>query len=416
MKYVLYFVLLLLHCASVHTFSIFTDDSDQNTTELDMKNIDTKNADVVRQLLNQETLIRMALVRNVHILMKDMVDLKKKHESMESLQQSTEIKVTALQQEVRDLKRENQKLDLENRKFAETFNLVKDNFTQISDQFKDFAKELEKEREAFETNTSIVLSDLKIEVRYLSVTLLDLNKHTLEREKIIPDMMDEKCNVLSAMFNTSLETLNNDLTAISTKLSKSVSNLENSQNAIIVSVFGDINKTLDELQTELKETHNSQLKLSASVSSLEVFRMNVSNNHCDFGKKVAFTAGVTSSSTSWNSGTLVFNKVINNVGGGYNPNTGIFTAPLNGDYVFYVSIQSAGADFYDIYVDIVFNGSSKVRAMAYNYNSNDLHETGTNMVTLRLQQGDTVWVKHHSGTGYYTHSDAPITTFSGFLT
>ncbi|XP_062591336.1 multimerin-2-like [Saccostrea cucullata] len=415
MKYVLALAFLLLNFACVYNLSILTDDSGRNITDLDMKNIDAKNADVVRQLLNQETLIRMALVRNVHILMKDMVDLKEKLESMESLQQSTEIKVTALQQEVSDLKRENQKLNLKNRKFEETFNIIEGNFTQINDQFENFAKEFEEKREAFETNTSTVLGDLKIEVRYLSVTLLDLNKHTLERDKIIPVMMEEKCNVLSAMFNASLDTLNNDLADASTKLSKSVSNLENSQNAIVASVFGDINITLGNLKTEMKQSQTDQLKLSATVSSLEVFRMNVTNNHCDLGKKVAFTAGVTTTSTVWNSGTLVFNKVINNVGGGYNPNTGIFTAPLNGDYVFYVSIQSYSND-YSIYIDIVLNGSSKVRAMAYKLNSNDGYETGTNMVTLRLQQGDTVWVKHYSGTGYYTLSDAPITTFSGFLT
>ncbi|XP_061167550.1 multimerin-2-like [Saccostrea echinata] len=371
MKHALGLELLLLNCACVFNLSILTDDSGRNITDLDMNNIDPKNSDVFRQLLNQETLIRMALVKNVHVLMKDMVDLKKKLESVESLQQSAEIKITALQQEVNDLKRENQKLSLENRKFEETFSLVKDNFTQIKDQFKDFAKEVEEKRDAFERNTT--------------------------------------------MFNMSLETLSDDLIATSTKLSKSVSNLENSQNAIIASVADDINKTLGDLKTEVKQSQNDQLKLSATVSSLEVFRMNITNNHCDLGKKVAFTAGVTSSSSSWNSGTLVFDKVTNNVGGGYNPNTGIFTAPLNGDYVFYVGIQSRSSDVNDIYVGIVLNGSRKVRAMAYNYNSNDDYETGTNMVTLRLQQGDTVWVKYYAGKGYYTYSDAPLTTFSGFL-
>ncbi|XP_062598299.1 multimerin-2-like [Saccostrea cucullata] len=415
MKHSLGLAFLLLNFACAYNLSILTDDSGRNITDLDMKNIDTKNADVVRQLLNQETLIRMALVKNVHILMKDMVDLKEKLESMGSLQQSTEIKVAALQKEVNDLKSENQKLSLKSRKFEENFSIIEGNFTQINEQFENFAKEFEEKREAFETNTSTILGDLKIEVRYLSVTLLDLNEHTLERDKSIPAMMVEKCNALSAMFNASLDTLNSDLSDTSTKLSKSVSNLEISQNAIMASVFGDINTTLGDLKTEMKQSQNDQLKLSATVSSLEVFRMNVTNNHCDLGKKVAFTAGVTSGSSSWSSGTLVFNKVINNVGGGYNPNTGIFTAPLNGDYVFYVSIQSYGNDNSDLHVDIVFNGSIKVRALAYSYNSNDLYETGTNMVSLRLQQGDTVWVKHHSGKGYYTHSDAPITTFSGFL-
>ncbi|XP_062578990.1 complement C1q-like protein 2 [Saccostrea cucullata] len=156
-----------------------------------------------------------------------------------------------------------------------------------------------------------------------------------------------------------------------------------------------------------------QMKLSSTVSSLEVFRMNVTRNKCDLSRRVAFTAGVTSTSSSWNSGILVYNKVINNVGGGYNPSNGIFTAPVEGDYVFYVTIQSYSNNV--IYIDIVLNGSSKVRAVAYSYSSNEYYDVGTNLVTLPLQKGDTVWVKYHSGTGYVSDSDAPRTTFSGFL-
>ncbi|XP_062603383.1 cerebellin-3-like [Saccostrea cucullata] len=130
-------------------------------------------------------------------------------------------------------------------------------------------------------------------------------------------------------------------------------------------------------------------------------------------KSVTFTDGVTSDSISWNIGTLIFNKVISNVGGGYNPHTGIFTAPVSGDYVFFVTIQSTSRS--GVQVDIVLNGSSKVRAMASSYDTNDRWETGTNLVTLFLKQGDTVWIRHHHGTGYYTYSDAPTTTISGYL-
>ncbi|XP_062603382.1 caprin-2-like [Saccostrea cucullata] len=137
-------------------------------------------------------------------------------------------------------------------------------------------------------------------------------------------------------------------------------------------------------------------------------------NLVDLSKRVAFSAGVTSYSSSWNSGTLVYNKVINNVGGGYNPNTGIFTAPVEGDYAFYVSILSYG-NSHDLFVDIVSNGSKKFRAIAEMGSTSDGFETGTNLVTLKLQKGDRVWVTHYRGQGYYTYSEAPSTTFSGFL-
>ena len=127
--------------------------------------------------------------------------------------------------------------------------------------------------------------------------------------------------------------------------------------------------------------------------------------------KIGFTASVTSSSWSWNSGTLVFPNVITNVGKGYNASDGVFTAPMAGVYVFFVNVQSY--TFNTIHVDIVLNGMTKVRTMAYGYDGKEAYEAGPNLAVLSLRTGDRVWVKHHSGKGYYYVG--PITTFSGFM-
>lgn len=128
-----------------------------------------------------------------------------------------------------------------------------------------------------------------------------------------------------------------------------------------------------------------------------------------FYQKVAFTAAVTSTSTTWNSGTLVFDAIISNVGNGYNPRTGVFTAPMNGAYVFYVSCIEYERQ--DLRLEIVLNNVSKVRTLAY---SGTDYQTGTNMVVLSLREGDNVWVKHYYGRGYYSKS-IPLTTFTGFM-
>ena len=126
-------------------------------------------------------------------------------------------------------------------------------------------------------------------------------------------------------------------------------------------------------------------------------------------QKVAFTAGVTSTSTTWNSGTLIFNMAILNVGNGYNPSTGVFTSPVAGTYVFYVTAVEYDKQY--LQADIVLNSVSKVRTLGH---SDASYQTGTNMVVLNLQKGDSVWVKHVSGKGYWSAS-VPATTFTGFL-
>ena len=121
---------------------------------------------------------------------------------------------------------------------------------------------------------------------------------------------------------------------------------------------------------------------------------------------IAFTAGVTGSDRYWNSGTLVFRTVLYNTGSGYDSSTGIFTSPEDGNYVFYVTITSYNSNSID--VDIVKNGFSKVRV-----DTEGTYQTGTNMAVLSLDRGDRVWVKFHSGKGYYSTS-TPVTSFTGF--
>lgn len=124
---------------------------------------------------------------------------------------------------------------------------------------------------------------------------------------------------------------------------------------------------------------------------------------------VGFTVGVTSSSSSWNGGILVYPHVVTNIGNGYSPSTGKFTAPTDGKYVFFITVNAYGSN--SLYLDIVHNGSRKVRTMSH---SSASYQTGTNMAVLPLYKGDSVWVVYWSGKGYYAY-DVPITTFSGFL-
>ena len=123
---------------------------------------------------------------------------------------------------------------------------------------------------------------------------------------------------------------------------------------------------------------------------------------------VAFTAGMTSSSNTWQGDILVFPHVITNKGQGYSSSSGKFTAPRDGTYVFTVTAVSYESNW--LRLDIVHNSVSKVRTVS----SSSSYQTGTNLVVLELDRADAVWVGRYTGQGYYSLS-VPWTTFSGFI-
>jgi len=60
-------------------------------------------------------------------------------------------------------------------------------------------------------------------------------------------------------------------------------------------------------------------------------------------QKVAFYAGLTKNFGPVTEHTdIIFDKVITNIGGSYEPHTGRFTAPLNGVYQFNVIVSAQG--------------------------------------------------------------------------
>lgn len=77
-------VLMLVGIVQTSTNSMLTDDETKNLTSLNLDSLDSRNVDIFRQLLIQETLIRMTLVKNVHALMKDMLTLQEKLTAVEN--------------------------------------------------------------------------------------------------------------------------------------------------------------------------------------------------------------------------------------------------------------------------------------------------------------------------------------------
>uniref|UniRef100_A0A4W5RNN9 C1q domain-containing protein n=1 Tax=Hucho hucho TaxID=62062 RepID=A0A4W5RNN9_9TELE len=102
--------------------------------------------------------------------------------------------------------------------------------------------------------------------------------------------------------------------------------------------------------------------------------------------RVAFSAALTEDGSGSNKGpfntetTLVYGKVITNIGNAYNPTTGIFTAPVRGLYHFTFYCHAFGA-----------NPGERIAATA-DHTSGDLADYGSNGLVLMLEVGAQVYM------------------------
>ena len=87
--------------------------------------------------------------------------------------------------------------------------------------------------------------------------------------------------------------------------------------------------------------------------------------------------------------TIKFDKVLLNDGNGYEPNTGAFTSPLAGTYLFIYNFGHHGTG--ETWLELVKNGvSQNGAAVEGHFGSQNLQ--GGNAAIIHVDQGDTVWV------------------------
>ncbi|XP_056016363.1 uncharacterized protein LOC125673819 isoform X2 [Ostrea edulis] len=91
--------------------SLLTGGNVQNSTNQNLVGVDSQTLDVFRQLLNEETIIRMNLVKNVDALMKNTAILKENlavaEQKISTIKASTDHEILVLKTEVQELKLEN---------------------------------------------------------------------------------------------------------------------------------------------------------------------------------------------------------------------------------------------------------------------------------------------------------------------
>ena len=106
---------------------------------------------------------------------------------------------------------------------------------------------------------------------------------------------------------------------------------------------------------------------------------------------------------------IKFNDVSINVGNGYNPGTGKFTAPVDGIYL--ISLSYVQQNRYSSHVQLIKDGAMYSDVHANHKNYDQLSKT----VLIQLKKGQNIWVRLVKGSGYAVHGRNRHTTFSGYL-
>ncbi|XP_035981646.1 cerebellin-1 [Fundulus heteroclitus] len=164
------------------------------------------------------------------------------------------------------------------------------------------------------------------------------------------------------------------------------------------------------VEIEMLKQENSALKARVTSSEMEVEEIKRENAA---RPKVAFSTALSTAGPigPFNTDiTVKFSKVFTNFGQGYNPVTGIFTAPVRGIYYIRFNVfqprQDLGAGFH------LYHNSWKV--MSGYVASTGRSESASNAVILHLEQGDVVFINLVKGCTAYDDGNN-YTTFSGFL-
>ncbi|XP_062597157.1 multimerin-1-like [Saccostrea cucullata] len=274
------------------------------------------------------------------------------------------------------------------------------------------------------SNVDDITKELKLQTQNLSLAIMELNKSSSEdiqtlrnifqrREQEVPKNITSVVNTLKMndrYISLSFLDVQNNITALGLLLQqqqKTQTEQHKLTQAGIQNLTYSLNNSTAITQAGIQNLtfllNSSTTKLSSSLSDLKT----------RFETSVAFTAGVRSSDTQvFSPGqTVIFKQIIYQVGGGYNPTTGVFTVPKTGLYLIFCTNVAYYKETF--WTKIMINGSVKAGVMAYLNGSLTVYLSASNLVVHQLQVGDRVWIQVDTGTHLYSY--IPDTTFSAVM-
>ncbi|XP_063073936.1 complement C1q-like protein 4 [Engraulis encrasicolus] len=161
------------------------------------------------------------------------------------------------------------------------------------------------------------------------------------------------------------------------------------------------------LRTSEKQMRDLQRKCDKLQEDNSVLKKERDQSKVSFSASLMAQGEISVSHTT----NLAFNRIIVNIGNAYNPNTGIFTAPIRGVYFFIVFAFGKGSMPTGAYL---YKNEEKI-VYAYAYApSSDYWLKPSNGASLLLEVGDEVCIKVYSGESVYDNWNHH-TSFSGHL-
>nr|XP_034306794.1 EMILIN-1-like [Crassostrea gigas] len=127
------------------------------------------------------------------------------------------------------------------------------------------------------------------------------------------------------------------------------------------------------------------------------------------GPAVAFTALLSKHTTVSSHGVVKYDNVLTNVGGAYEPSTGIFTAPYRGIYTISCILMSHPSNY--VHLRLTMNN----KKLSIVYSGPKTHPHSGQTLQLLVNKGDKIWVQNENDQTAKLNDHGSYNVFSGVL-